>query len=69
MKWLLLIFVLAYLFCSACEATYNKTVDKVEKVAKNTYDNNKDTIKEGTRRTKNLINLIGRMWNCNHRFK
>ena len=58
MKWLLIIFILTWLFCSACETTYNKAHDKVEEVAKKTYENNKDTIK------KKFYEYIGWYENC-----
>ena len=70
MKWLLIIFILTWLFCSACETTYNKAHDKIEEVAKKTYENNKDSIKKNSMNIlvgmRTVLRVLGFGW---HKYK
>ena len=68
MKWFIIIFALGWIWCSACENTYNKTHDKIEKTGKKVYDDNKETIKKGAKKAWTVSNLIGYMFGW-HSFK
>lgn len=69
MKWLIILFVIGWLWCTACEKTYDAARDKIEGSAKKTIEKNKDTIKKGTRKAVSIMDYIGHMTGWNHRFK
>lgn len=58
MIWLILIFLLAWVFCTGCEKAYDVAKDKTEKAVKNTYYKHEESIKKGIRETKGLIDFI-----------
>lgn len=59
MKWLIIIFILGWLWCSACEKNYDAARNKVEETSKKLYNENKDTIKKGARTALSFVSFIG----------
>ena len=69
MKWLIILFIVTWLWCTACEKTYDVAKNKIENKANKVIDKNKDSIKRNATRTISLIGLVGHMTRWRDKFK
>ena len=69
MKWLILIFILSWLFCTACENIGNKTIERVNNKIDNKLFGDKEKEKKRIREAKGFLNFLYNITSIGHRFK
>ena len=69
MVYLIILFVVCWIWCTACEQVGEKASKAINKKIDQAYDNHKDTIKKGAREVKGALDLIYHMTSISRRFK